>query len=157
MLNNTNECLSSSDLIRHRAKKSCWHRFTLSWYRGKAIVSQDFQCENQFNNMNIWPRRASTHISEHTPFCLHLSLAPSTQSPAESCVAEYLKILSMQLLSHRGPDWLYPQNPKKHQYPFSQRRSTTELLSAEDIFFLWKVQLQLIVPPASISSLLMFV
>lgn len=68
--------------------------------------------------MNIWPRRASTHISELTPFCLHLSLAPSTKFPAESCVAECLKVLSMQLLSHRGTDWPYPRNPKKHQFLF---------------------------------------
>lgn len=72
--------------------------------------------------MNIWPRRASTHISEITPFCLHLSLAPSTKFPAESCVAVCLKVLSMQLLSHRGTDWSYPWNPKKHQYLFFLRK-----------------------------------
>lgn len=38
--------------------------------------------------------------------------------PAESCVAMCLKVLSMQLLSHRGTDWLHPPNPKKHQYFF---------------------------------------
>lgn len=38
--------------------------------------------------------------------------------PAESSVAVYLKVLSMQLLSHRGTDWLYPPNPKKHQCVF---------------------------------------
>lgn len=42
--------------------------------------------------------------------------------PAESCVAVYLKVLSMQLLSHRGTDWLYPPNPKKHQYFFFPSR-----------------------------------
>lgn len=35
--------------------------------------------------------------------------------PAESYAAVYLNILSMQLLSHRGTDWLHPLNPKKHQ------------------------------------------
>lgn len=38
--------------------------------------------------------------------------------PAESYVAVYLKVLSMQLLSHRGIDWLHPSNPKKHQHFF---------------------------------------
>lgn len=40
---------------------------------------------------------------------------------------------------------------------FLRKRSTTELLSAEDIFFLWKLQLHCIMPSVSISSLLMFV
>lgn len=38
--------------------------------------------------------------------------------PAKSCIAAYLKVPSMKLLSHRGTDWLYPPNPKKHQYFF---------------------------------------
>lgn len=42
--------------------------------------------------------------------------------PAESCVAVYLKVLSVQLLSHRGTDWLYPPNPKKHCFFFPQRK-----------------------------------
>lgn len=41
-----------------------------------------------------------------------------TKFPAESYVAGYLKALSMQLLSHRGTDWLHLTNPKKHQYFF---------------------------------------
>lgn len=54
----------------------------------------------------------------------HFSLSPFVtctfykKFPAESCVAVYLKVLSMQLLSHRGTDWLHSQNPKKHQHFF---------------------------------------
>lgn len=46
---------------------------------------------------------------------------------------------------------------KKAPVSLSQKRSTTELLSAEDIFFLWKLQLHFIMPSVSISFLLMFV
>lgn len=42
--------------------------------------------------------------------------------PAESYVAVCLKVLSMQLLSHRGTDWLHPPHPKKHQYFFFPQR-----------------------------------
>lgn len=45
-----------------------------------------------------------------------------TKFPAESYVAGYLKALSMQLLSHRGTDWLHLTNPKKHQYFFFPQR-----------------------------------
>lgn len=48
--------------------------------------------------------------------------------PAESSVAVYLKVLSMQLLSHRGTDWLYPPNPKKHQCVFFFFSSRKDLL-----------------------------
>lgn len=67
----------------------------------------------------------------------HSSLSPFVtctfykKFPAESCVAVYLKVLSMQLLSHRGTDWLHLPNPKKHQYFFFslKKRSTMKTVS----------------------------
>lgn len=47
--------------------------------------------------------------------------------PAKSCIAAYLKVPSMKL-SHRGTDWLYPPNPKKHQYFFFFFLSRKDLL-----------------------------
>lgn len=64
---------------RNRPKKSCQSRCVHSWKQRGTIVTLGFQREKQFNDTNIWHRRASTHNSELTPFCLHLSLPPSTK------------------------------------------------------------------------------
>lgn len=55
--------------------------------------------------------------------------------PAEFYVAVYLNVLSMQLLSHRGTDWLHFPNPKKHQYFFFPQERSTRELQLENIFF----------------------
>lgn len=78
-------------MTRNEAKKSCQSRCVHSWQTRKATVIPGFQCENRFNGMNIWHRRASTHNSELTPFCLHLSLATPTRTFLRilcSCVFE---------------------------------------------------------------------
>lgn len=58
----------------------------------------------------------------------HSILSPFVTCPfyekflAESYVAVFLKVLSMQPLSHRGTDWLHPPNPKSTSIFFFPQR-----------------------------------
>lgn len=101
---------------------------------GKAIVTLGFQCENWLSDMNMWHRRASTHSSELTPFCLHLSLAPSTVSslpnPVSLCVWKSSARSCCHTEAQIGSSF---QIQRSTSILFSlKKRSTTELLSAED-------------------------
>lgn len=62
----------------------------------------------------------TTQNSLHFVSICHLH--PLQELSWESYVAVYLKVLSMQLLSHGGTGWLQPPNPKKHQHFFSSRK-----------------------------------
>ena len=144
-------------MTRNEAKKSCQSRCVHNWQTRKVIVILGFQCENRFKGMNIWHRRASTHNSELTPLCLHLSLAPPTRTLLRillSCVFESPQHEAATTRRHRLA--ATSKSKKPPAFFFLKKRSTRELLSAEDTVFRKKIHLHYIYPVFPCFSFLRF-